>query len=102
MDRLWGKGYKQWLWEYKYCRGGKTLCTLYAKENSFGLQIIFGRDERTKAEAVLDTLSPKIREAYENAYTWHDGKWVMFLPENVSEFPDYLRLLALKRRPNRK
>ena len=30
MDRLWGKGGKAWTYEYKYRRGGKTLCALYA------------------------------------------------------------------------
>lgn len=26
MDRLWDKGGKAWNYEYKYRRGGKTLC----------------------------------------------------------------------------
>ena len=33
MERLWNSGGKQWKYEYKYRRGGKTLCALYAKEN---------------------------------------------------------------------
>ena len=101
-DRLWDKGYRDWVYEYKYRRGGKTLCTLYAKEHTIGLQIVFGKDERAKAEAVLDTLSPPVRETYENATTFHDGKWVMFLPGDESVFPDYMKLLTVKRRPNRK
>ena len=32
MERLWGKGGKEWKYEYKYRRGGKTLCALYARE----------------------------------------------------------------------
>ena len=32
VDRLWNKGFGNWKIEYKYRRGGKTLCTLYAKE----------------------------------------------------------------------
>lgn len=31
MDRLWNKGGKAWKYEYKYRRGGKTLCALYAR-----------------------------------------------------------------------
>ena len=30
MDRLWNQGGKAWAYEYKYRRGGKTLCALYA------------------------------------------------------------------------
>ena len=32
MDRLWDKGGKAWTYEYKYRRGGKTLCALYARK----------------------------------------------------------------------
>ena len=30
-DRLWDKGFGDWKIEYKYHRGGKTLCTLMQK-----------------------------------------------------------------------
>ena len=33
MERLWNTGGKNWTYEYKYRRGGKTLCSLYAKRN---------------------------------------------------------------------
>ncbi len=36
MERLWNSGGKRWTYEYKYRRGGKTLCALYAKENVLG------------------------------------------------------------------
>lgn len=41
MERLWNTGGKNWVYEYKYRRGGKTLCSLYAKKNSLGFMIIF-------------------------------------------------------------
>ena len=102
MDQLWDKGYREWIYEYKYRRGGKTLCTLYAKEETFGLQIIFGKDERAKVEAIRNELSEEVRQIYENAHTYHDGKWVMFYPTDTAMFEDFMKLLRLKRRPNRK
>ena len=51
MDRLWNHGGKAWKYEYKYRRGGKTLCALYARENCVGFMVILGRDERLKFEA---------------------------------------------------
>jgi len=102
MERLWDKGYRDWRYEYKYRRGGKTLCTPYAKDRVIGLQIIFGKDERTKVEKNRENLSDEIWQTYENARTYHDGKWVMFLPKNTSLFADYMKLLKVKRRPNRK
>ncbi|MEG0593545.1 MAG: DUF3788 family protein, partial [Coprobacillus sp.] len=50
MDKTWNDGGKKWTYEYKYRKGGKTLCALYAKENCFGFMIIFGKEERAKFE----------------------------------------------------
>ncbi|MEY8433248.1 DUF3788 family protein [Lachnospiraceae bacterium 48-42] len=41
MERLWNTGGKKWTYEYKYRRGGKTLCSLYAKGGCVGSMIIF-------------------------------------------------------------
>lgn len=102
MDRLWDKGYREWVYEYKYRRGGKTLVTLYAKERTIGVQIIFGKDERVKVEANRENLSEQALRAYDEAQTYHDGKWVMFFPKDDGMIGDFMKLMALKRRPNRK
>lgn len=102
MECLWNKGGKAWTYEYKYRRGGKTLCALYAKENCVGFMIIFGKDERAKVETVREKLSEEVQKNYDEAKTYHDGKWVMFEPVDTSMFDDFVQLLAIKRKPNRK
>ena len=102
MERLWNTGGKKWTYEYKYRRGGKTLCSLYAKSNCIGFMIIFGKDERTKFEEIRGTLSDAVCRQYDEAETCHDGKWVMFEPTGTEDFDDYMKLLAVKRKPNRK
>lgn len=102
MECLWNKGGKAWTYEYKYRRGGKTLCGLYAREHCVGFMIIFGKDERAKVKAVREKLSKEVQVVYDEAKTYHDGKWVMFEPVDTSMFVDFLQLLAIKRRPNRK
>ena len=102
MEQIWNRGGKSWTYEYKYRRGGKILCSLYAKSNCFGFMIIFGKDERTKFEDIRDTLSKSVCKKYDEAKTYHDGKWVMFEPTDTAEFDDYMKLLAVKRKPNRK
>ena len=98
MERLWNTGGKKWIYEYKYRRGGKTLCCLYAKSNC----VIFGKDERTKFEDIRDTLSNAVCRQYDEAKTYHDGKWVMFEPTDTSMFCDFIKLLSIKRKPNKK
>lgn len=102
MERLWGKGGKAWTYEYKYRRGGKTLCALYARENCVGFMVILGKDERLKFEAERDSYSEEARRLYDEAKTYHDGKWMMFEPRDTALFGDFVRLLEVKRKPNRK
>ena len=102
MDRLWNKGGKVWKYEYKYRRGGKTLCALYARENCVGFMVVLGKDERLKFEADKENYSKVVQEIYDNTHTYHDGKWVMFEPTDTSLFDDFIRLLGIKRKPNRK
>lgn len=102
MERLWNSGGKAWKYEYKYRRGGKTLCALYARDNCFGFMIIFGKDEREKFEADRQNYSEEVQRFYDEATTYHDGKWVMFALEDSSMFEDFKKLLAIKRKPNRK
>ena len=99
METSWNDGGKRWKIEYKYRRGGKTLCCLYADEGRFGLMIIFGLDERIKVEAIRTDLSAGTIKAYDEAQTFHDGKWVMF--DEAMPDDDLARLLEIKRRPNR-
>ena len=102
MERGWNSGGKKWKYEYKYRRGGKTLCALYARDDCSGFMIIFGKDEREKFEADRQNYSGEVQRVYDEATTYHDGKWVMFPLEDSSMFDDFTRLLAIKRKPNAK
>lgn len=102
MERLWSKGGKAWTYEYKYRRGGKTLCALYAKENCVGFMVILGKDERLKFEQDRQLYTKEVQRIYDETQTYHDGKWMMFEPKDTSLFDDFIRLLRIKRKPNRK
>ena len=102
MDCLWNQGGKAWKYEYKYRRGSKTLCSLYARENCIGFMIVFGKDERSKFEVEKENYSKEVQEIYDNTHTYHDGKWIMFEPTDTTLFNDFVRLLSVKRKPNRK
>ena len=102
IEPVWNAGGKNWIYEYKYRKGSKTLCSLYAKSNCVGFMIILGKDERTKFEDIRDGFSNTVCRRYDEATTYHDGKWVMFEPTYMAEFDDYMKLLAIKRKPNRK
>lgn len=102
MERQWNSGGKKWVHEYKYRRGGKTLCCLYARADCAGFMVILEKDERDKFDAQQADFSPLTRQIYEDATTYHDGKWILFPLDTTELFDDYIRLLAIKRKPNRK
>ncbi|MBQ5332708.1 MAG: DUF3788 domain-containing protein [Oscillospiraceae bacterium] len=102
MELIPNKGFGDWIYELKYRRGGKTLCTLYAKKDVMSFWVILGRDERAKFEARRSEFSADIQKIYDETKSYHDGKWLMFEPKDDTLFDDFMALLALKRKPNRK
>lgn len=102
MEQLWNSGGKLWKYEYKYRRGGKTLCSLYARENYIGFMVILGKAEREKFEADRKSFSDTILKIYDETKTYHDGKWIMLELTDNSLFDDIEKLMLIKRRPNKK
>ena len=65
MELLWNHGGKAWTYEYKYRKGGKTLCALYAKEKTLGFMVILGKDERAKFEIQQGQFSNEVQMIYD-------------------------------------
>ena len=101
MDCLWDKGGKTWIYEYKYRRGGTSLCALYARDNCIGFMVLLGKEERNKFERDRSNYTKEVQTIYDKTHTYHDGKWIMFKPTDTSLFNDFVALLSIKRKPNR-
>ena len=102
VDRLWNKGFGDWKIEYKYRRGGKTLCTFYAKEEVANFFFFFFKAEREKFEKIKESVSKQLQDIYERTETYHDGKWLWIPLDDKIEIEDIIEMLKIKRRPNRK
>lgn len=102
VDRLWDKGFGNWKVEYKYRRGGKTLCTFYAKEGVANLLIIYGKAEREKFEEIMESVSEQMKDIYERTEVLHDGKWLWIPLDDRIKIEDIIAMLKIKRKPNRK
>lgn len=97
MDELWDG-----IDELKFRRGGKTLVTLYVQKDLFRMLLIFGKAERAAFEQIADEFPAAIREIYNGSRTYHDGKWMFFDVQDGTLLPDLIRMLTIKRKPNRK
>lgn len=102
MDKTWNKGFRDWEIEYKYRRGGKTLCTFYAKKNAASILITYGKTERKRFEEIKNTVSQSIQDIYETTETLYDGKWLWIPIDKDVAVKDIIAMLKIKRKPNKK
>ncbi len=96
----WIFGGKKYGWGLRF-KKSKSFCTLIPERNRLVVQIVFGGEERKKAETILAELTPSVRKAYTEATTYHDGKWLALVAEREETLDDIERLLAVKRKPKR-
>jgi len=104
MDELWEEGnpnHKHYN-NLRFRRGGKTLTTLCIREGYFMACVVFGKDEREKFEEQRESFGETICKEYDETEIYHDGKWLGFNVHNDLLIDDIIRLLHIKRRPNRK
>lgn len=88
--------------ELKFRRGGKTVLTIYIRDDSFDFLVIFGKAEREKFDLERDTFPREIRDIYDNSKTYHDGKWMWIPVVDLATLEAVKRLIMIKKKPNRK
>ncbi|MCL1887291.1 MAG: DUF3788 domain-containing protein [Kiritimatiellaeota bacterium] len=88
--------------EVKFRRSGKTVVTASIKEDCLVFMLVFGKAEREKFEARRDEFPQKIRDIYDAAKTFHDGKWMWFGVSDLETLEAVKQLIRIKKKPNRK
>jgi len=104
MDEIWDEGkptHKHYNNLY-FRHGGKTLITLCVREGYFIASIVFGKDERAKFDEQRESFGEAVCKEYDVTETYHDGKWLGFDVHDDSLIDDIIRLIHIKRKPNRK
>lgn len=94
----WLFGGKKHGWGLRY-KKSKSFCTFIPERGRFSLLIVFGAEEREKVESMRCRLSARTRKDYDDATTYHDGKWVRLTVDSPAIVEDVQQLLVLKRKP---
>jgi len=89
-------------WEQKIKIKEKTFCTFYFRNNELIILIILGKKERDIVEQELCIFSNDLMLQYNNAKTYHDGKWIFFSFTSNLLTDDIVRFLQLKKKPKAK
>jgi len=97
----WLFGGKKHGWSLRY-KKGKSFCTLLPEKNRFAILIVFGAEERAEVETIRGELSRQTQRRYDDATTYHDGKWLVLTVDADRVVDDVERLLEVKRKSRKK
>ena len=86
----------------KFRQGKKTILSINIHDDYYDFQIIFGKAEREKFEVQRDEFPKEIQAIYDEAHTYHDGKWMLIRVDNMAALEAVKQLILMKKKPNRK
>ena len=102
LDTLWNKGGSFGVFELKYRKSGKTIVTLYPKENMLTVLMIFGKRERGIFDTRRAEFSESMVERYDTTHQHHDGKWMFIDVVDANMVDDIKKMILIKKNPNKK
>ncbi len=94
----WIYGGQRHGWALRY-RKGRSFLTLVPERGRAVAVIVLGRKERVAVELVLPSLGRATRDAYREAATFADGKWLAVPLDGKQAVTDVKAILTLKRPP---
>lgn len=97
----WLYGGKKHGWSLRY-KKGRSFCTFIPEKGRFMLLIVFGAKERLKVDAIRSDITFKTMNLYDEAKTYHDGKWLFLEINSNDTLSDAEKLLLTKREPRKR
>ena len=84
-------------WNIKFKKSGKTLCTVYPRENYFTVLVVIGTKEKLVVESILSQLSPSVQEIYHQTKEGNGQRWLMInLEDKDQTYTDVLDLINIR------
>lgn len=84
-------------WNVKFKKSGKTLCTIYPREQYFTVMLVIGRKEKESFEAILPDCCPALLEIYNRTKEGNGQRWMMIDLEDRDElYRDVFRGIAVR------
>lgn len=84
-------------WNVKFRKSGRTLCTIYPREQYFTVMLVIGRKEKEAFEAILPGCCPALREVYDRTAEGNGQRWLMIDLEDRNElYRDVFRGIAIR------
>lgn len=94
----WLHGGKKRGWSLRY-KKTRAFCTLIPAYRQLSVLVVLGGAEQQKFEERRYTWSPKLVELYDDARSYHDGKWLIVTISSKDDRQDVMELVSMKRHP---
>ena len=86
----------------KFRQGKRTILSINIHDDYYDFQVIFGKNEREKFEALRGEFPVAIQNLYDAAHTYHGGKWMLIRVDDLETLEIVKQLILIKKEPNRK
>jgi len=86
----------------RFRQGKKTIVAIDLYDDHYIFQIVLGKAEREKFEAIKHEFPLEIQELYDRQRTLHDGKWLFIRVSDLKTLEAVKKLILIKKKPNRK
>ena len=85
-------------WNVKYQKAGRALCTLYPMPGFFIALVVIGAKERSEAELIMPTCSPRTQALFAQTRVVMGGQWLMIPVTDEAVLEDVKQLIQVRRK----
>ena len=86
----------------RFRQGKKTIFSVNIHMDYYDVQIVLGKTERGKFDAMRQEFPEAIQELYDRQPILHDGKWLLIRVDCLEMLEVVKKLILIKKQPNRK
>ena len=84
-------------WNVKFKKSGKSLCTIYLREQYFTVLLVVSRKEKEAVETIMPECCAALRDIYDRTREGNGQRWLMVDVEDRDElYRDVLRGIAIR------
>mgnify|MGYP001049852026 CR=1 FL=1 len=84
-------------WNVKFKKSGKSLCTIYLREQYFTVLLVVSRKEKEAVETIMPECCAALRDIYDRTREGNGQRWLMVDLEDRDElYRDVLRGIAIR------
>lgn len=85
-------------WNVKFKKAGKTLCTIYPRENYFTVMVVVSTKEKASVEEMLPKCTVELQDIYHQTQEGNGQRWLMIDLESKDDlYHDLLQLIRIRR-----